>query len=302
MTPHDADLLCRAAAAHEPAGTPEEGLALLAPALSADAPVSLRLQHARLAALLARFDPRRQGDALVAAERALEAAERAGDPVALAAALVLVGRSHYHRALTAGGGDYDLPMELFRRALALAEAAVDDLAIADAAHRVGLAHERKSELVEAHAQHSRAYALAAAGRHTLEQASAARHLGFLAFFLHGDPAAALARLEESAALSEATGCRWMLPMAWQAVGAAHFFGKKDPVRAEPHYRRALALAEDLARPLLVAEQLSSLGELLAATGRPDEARAAYTRGQATAHLFEHPRLQAEVAAKLTALG
>jgi tetratricopeptide (TPR) repeat protein len=300
--PLDAEALYRAVAAHEQAGTPEEGLALLAPALDAETPVSLWLQHARLAALLARFDPRRQDDALAAAERAREAAERAGDPAALAAALVLVGRSHYHRAMTAGGGDYDLPMGLFRRALALAEASGDDVATSDAAHRVGLAHERKNELAEAHTQHSRAYALAAAGGHTAEQAHAARHLGFLAFFLHGDPDAALARFEESAALFEAAGCRWVLPMAWQVVGSAHFLGRKDPVRAEPHYRRALALAEELGRPLLVAEMLSSLGELLAATGRPDEARAAYARCLTTAETFEHRRLAAEVAAKLAGLG
>ena len=219
----------------------------------------------------------------------------------LAAALALVGRSHYHRAMVAGGGDYDLPMRLFREALALAEAAGDDVAMSDAAHRVGLAHERRNELAEAHAQHSRAYELAAAGGHKSEQAHAARHLGFLAFFLHGDPDAALARFEESAALFEATGCRWIMPMAWQSVGAAHFFGRKDTVRAEPHFRRALALAEELGRPLVVAEMLSTLGELLAATGRAEEARAAYARCQAAADAVEHRRLAAEVAAKIAAL-
>jgi tetratricopeptide (TPR) repeat protein len=291
----------RSAAAHEQAGTVEEGLALLEPTLGADAPVQVWLQHARLAALLARFDPRRQDDALAAAEWAVEAAERDGGPVALAAALVLVGRSHYHRAMVAGGGDYDVPMGLFRRALALAEGSADEVAIADAAHRVGLAHERKNELAAAHAQHSRAYALAAAGGHRLEQAHAARHLGFLAFFLHGDPDGALARFEESAALFEAAGCRWVLPMAWQVVGTAHFLGKRDPVRAEPQYRRALALAEELGRPLIVAEMLSSLGELLAATGRTEAARAAYARGQATAEELGHRRLAADVAAKLAGL-
>jgi tetratricopeptide (TPR) repeat protein len=297
----DADALYRTAAAHEQAGTVEEGLALLAPALRDGAPARIWLRHARLAAVLARFDPRRQDDALAAAERARLAAERGGDPVALAAALVMVGRSHYHRAMVAGGGDYDVPMGLFRRALALAEAAGDDVGVSDAAHRVGLAHERKNELPEAQSQHSRAYDLAAAGGHRPEQAHAARHLGFLAFFLHGDPDGALARFEESAALFEAAGCRWVLPMAWQVVGTAHFLGKKDPVRAEPQYRRALALAEELGRPLIVAEMLSSLGELLAATGRTEAARAAYARGQATAEELGHRRLAADVAAKLAGL-
>jgi tetratricopeptide (TPR) repeat protein len=179
-------------------------------------------------------------------------------------------------------------------------AAGDDRAIAEAAHYIGLAHERKRELPEAHAQHSRAHALAAAGGHTLEQAHAARHLGFLAFFLHGDPDGAVARFEESLALFEAAGCRVLLPLAAKGVGDAHVHARGDYERAEGYYRRALALAEGLGRELVVAEVLFSLGQLLEATDRPEEARAAYARSRAGAEAVGHHRHAAEAAAKLDA--
>ena len=296
-----ADALHAAAVGHELAGTVEEGLALLEPALRDAAPPELWLQRARLLAQLARFDPRRQDDALAAALAAQDAAERSGDPAARAAALLVVAQVHYRWAQLADDGDFELALELSRRALALAESVGDDRLVSEAAHRVGLAHERRRELPEAHAQHSRAHALAEAGGHALEQAHAARHLGFLAFFLHGDPDAALARFEESLALFEAAGCRFVLPIAWQTVGTAHFLGRKDPARAEPCYRRGLALAEELGRPLILAELLSSLAELLAATGRTEEARAAYARCAACAEAVGHRRQAEAAAAKRAAL-
>jgi tetratricopeptide (TPR) repeat protein len=296
-----AHALHAAAVAHELGGTVEEGLALLEAALGDGGSPALWLQRARLAAVRARFDPRRQDDSLGAALAAQDAAERSGDPAALAAALLVVAQAHYRRAQLDDDDDFDLPLALSRRALALAEGTGDTRLISEAAHRVGLAHERRRELPEAHAQHSRAYALAKGGGHVLEQAHAARHLGFLAFFLHGDPDAALARFEESLALFEAAGCRWVLPLAWQTVGTAHFLGKKNPARAEPCYRRGLELAEELGRPLVVAELLSSLAELLAATGRTEEARAAYARCAACADAVGHRRQADAAAAKLAAL-
>jgi tetratricopeptide (TPR) repeat protein len=246
-------------------------------------------------AQLARGEPRRSDDALAAALGAQDAAERSGDPAVLAAALLQIARVHHHRAMLVDDGDVELSLEPSRRALDLAEAARDRRLVSEAAHRIGLVHERRRELAEAEAQQSRAYALAEASAHRIEQAHAARHLGFLAFFLHGDARGAVERLEESLTLFETAGCRILVPIAHQAVGAGYFLGKKDPVRAEPHYRHGLTLAEELGRPLIVAELLCSLGELLAATGRADEARAAYVRSRTEAEKVGHRR-QAEVAA------
>ena len=293
--------LCREAAAHELAGTFEEGLALLEPALGEEAPARLRLAHARLAVQLARFEPRRRDDAMAATLDAQRAAEREDDPAVLAGALVQVGRAHYLGAHHLGEGGFEQAMALFRRALVLAEPTGDGRLIAEAAHCVGLAHERLRELPEGHAQHGRAYALAEAGGHAFEQAHAARHLGYLAFFLQGDPDGAIVRFEESLALFEGSGCRWVLPLAVKSVGDAYFHARSDHARAEPYFRRALVLADDLGRAAVVAEAHLSLGRLFEATGRPDEARAAYARSRDGAEAVGYARQAAEAAALLAAM-
>ena len=122
MSPIDA--LHAAAVAHELIGGLEAGAALLESAPGDGAQPDLWLHHAGRAAPRARFDPRRQDEALGAA-RAL---------------LLPVARAHDPGTQLADDGEFDVPLALARRAPALAEGTGGALGILALLHVVVCVH------------------------------------------------------------------------------------------------------------------------------------------------------------------
>jgi tetratricopeptide (TPR) repeat protein len=211
-----------------------------------------------------------------ASGRALEAAERSGDPGLRAGAYDLAGRLHYSRRINLGDGDYDVPLGLFRRALELRRGAGDTRGVVESLFRIGLIHERRGEDAEAAAVYRQAMRLAGKD-HPLERSNLARHLGYH-HRARGELDQALALFEQSLALRDTSGFELTRAPALASLADLHR-ERKDHAKALEYGRRALAEATRLGAPRFEVIALLSIGDTYAATAQPDSARAQFRRAE-----------------------
>lgn len=214
-----------------------------------------------------------------AAARALALAERSGDSRLVADAAELSGRVLYARRINLGEGDYDAPLRHFERALALRRAARDTGGIVEGLFRVGLIHERKDEGERSIALYNEALRVAGSG-YPLPRSYVARHVGYQ-HLRRGDLDRAMAYLRESHELRERIGFVLLRPPSVAAL-AEVYRRQGNYAEARAYAERSLAEAERLETSRFVVQALIALGEIDAATSRPEEARNRWRRAEALA--------------------
>jgi tetratricopeptide (TPR) repeat protein len=218
-------------------------------------------------------------EADTAAVRALALAEQSGDSSIVADAAELAGRVLYARRINLAEGDYAAPRRHYERALALRRAARDTGGIVEGLFRVGLIHERQGEGDRAIALYHEALGLAGQG-HLLPRSNLARHLGYQHLW-RGELDSALVYLRESHELRERVGFVLLRPPS--LAGLAEVFRRMERyAEAREYAERALAEAERLEASRFVVQALITLGEVDAATSRPDAARRHWQRAETVA--------------------
>jgi predicted ATPase/serine/threonine protein kinase len=114
------------------------------------------------------------------------------------------------------------------------------------------------------------------GEPTTARARALVALGYIAF-TQGDVASTRSAMAEAIRISEKTGDRFYLCRSLLGLGNILESFDADPARAEAHYERALAVAEELGNKRLMGMAFNNLGEAARVRGDHAAARAFYER-------------------------
>lgn len=253
--------------------------------------VDAALVRALVAEARARIEATDFRGARGAYELAIALAERFGDEVNLASALIGLGSVHGRQ------GDYGAADERLRAGLAVAEAIRDVERIDAALHNLGIVHRLQGNYEAALAYYQRVVALAEETDRMHVLGPTYNNIGVVHLF-RGSYRAALDALHRSIALKEEAGDRASLRSTLTNIGNVHL-QQGHPELALDYYRRSLDLAHEFGQQARTAGTLSDMGYAYAALGRHQLALDHYERALA---LHEAAGQQAEIATTLHNFG
>ena len=215
-------------------------------------------------------------EAEAAAARGLEFAEQSNGADIVADAYDLAGRIHYSRRINLGQGDYEKPLEFFKKALSLRRKTADRRGLVEALFRVGLIHERRNADAKAIEIYNEAFKVAGSD-FPLERSNVARHMAYQ-MQGRGEFDKALKLFEESLELREQAGFLLTRAPALNSIGDL-YRRKKEFARALEFNKRAFAEAEKINAKRFMVMALISIGETQQAVGDAQWAREHWRRAE-----------------------
>lgn len=221
--------------------------------------LSFLLRYGKLAAQHGRHTLIGFSKAFQISQQAMTVADAIGDNTSIAAALDLTGLVHYYEALDADPVDFSTANGYFQRALQLIETAshVPAKIQFDILFHVGLVYQMNETLDKAGQFFERAYNLARANGLRYEQASSARHCGYVAHVAN-DLQSARRYYAEVVAIHDEIGFRAFQPYSLIALGELHVeIGEVDLARI------AIERAADMARQMGIQRVVESAEAALA---------------------------------------
>ncbi|MGO9082359.1 MAG: ATP-binding protein [Streptosporangiaceae bacterium] len=189
--------------------------------------------------------------------------------------------AHVQQAL----GDYPGAAVSLRRSLDYCESHGDREGEAAIRNNLGYLNCLTGDYQTAVAHLTRALAMHIDAGQRVQQAVALNYLG-LAQRLLGQASAAAASQQEAIALFSALGIQLGEANAWQELGLARQLAGEPDALADGE--RALSIYIELGDRVGQAEALNSIGDTLLASGRPEDARAAYERATSQIGELEAP--------------
>jgi tetratricopeptide (TPR) repeat protein len=204
----------------------------------------LLLKQGRFLAMHGRHSMRGFAPAEAINQQVTDFAETTHDPAHLAGAADLTGLIHYYKVLDDDEPDFSLPSKYFQEGLAL---------------RKSLPNPDPHGLAESQGYFQQSYDLTKAHQLPYDQASAARHLGYV-YQVAGDLEAARHYYAEVITLYDEIGFKIFLP--YGLITLAELYLQQDELdAARPHFERAYTVATELQMQRVVLAASMALGSL-----------------------------------------
>lgn len=240
----------------------EAGADLLAlPEIGSQDALNFLLHYGKLAAQHGRHTRIGFSKALEIAEQATTLADSIGDMASIAAAMDLTGLIHYYVALDSEPPDFSKAQAYFQRALGLIETAseVPPKTRLDILFHVGLVYQMTEALDEAGRFFKQAYELTVTSGLHYEQASVARHRGYVAY-ANGDFVTARHYYVEVVVIHDEIGFKAFQPYSLIALGELYLeLGELDLARHT--IERAAQMAREMGIQRVVESAETSLAQL-----------------------------------------